>query len=151
MKKVLVALFALSIVLLYAVGINSKSQESSKLQELLEILAPQDKLNEYDIIHGTAGSKPTYKSKSRSLFKAIQGFVGESTMVVVFNVEDVFEVEIVDETTGAVVYSGVVNSATTNEITIDITGWDSGDYTIYITKDNPENEDDYYYGEFSIE
>lgn len=154
MKKYFITAF----VILFFVGVNVypesmfSHKNSSNIQEILDILkhkdGDEDDLTEFDILNGTASSKP--RLRSLSTFKPFRGYFSDSQLKFVIYVNDIFDVEIIEEATGDVVKTLVVNPLVNPEIYIDINRLNSGDYTIYFYGRSAVDDDDYYYGDFSI-
>lgn len=154
MKKFLLV----TLVLLFSIGTNVYSEsvshdtKSSKVQELLEILKQKDDgypLTEFDILNGTSSSRPRVKPFSSA--EPVRGFSNGSILKLAISINDIFDVEIVDDATGETVKAMVINSAVSPETLINISDLDKGSYTVYLYGESATEDDDYYYGEFTIE
>lgn len=155
MKKYFITVF----VILFFVGVNvysesmfSHKSSSNNVKEILDVLkqkdATEDDLTEFDIMNGTASSKPRHKSVSTS--KPLRGYFNSSQLKLEIYINDIFDVEIIDKATGNTVKTLVINPALNPETYIDINSLGSGDYTIYFYGRSAVEDDDYYYGAFSI-
>jgi len=156
MKKKIIPLLALVAMFLIGTNVHSESpgtdSNTSKLQELLEILELKEDYNEFDIINGTIGSKPKIINSKKSSSNPIRGFISESNLKIAISLIDIYDVEIVRNDTGDIIETLVIPYATTAETYINVNSWSMGEYSIYIyPKSATEDEDEYYVGEFTIE
>lgn len=155
MKKKFIAAF----VILFSMGTSvysgnvSVDGKSSIIQEILDVLKQNDDdLTEFDILNGTSSSKPRSGPVHRMAVQQqpIRAFYSESSLKLVISLNDIFDVKIVNKNTGKIVKTLVIDANVNSETYVDVSGFDSGTYTIYFYGRSATSDDDYYYGGFTI-
>lgn len=133
-------------------GNVSADGKSSIIQEILDVLKQNDDdLTEMDILNGTSSSKPRSVPMHRmAVQQSIRAFYSESSLKLVISLNDIFDVEIVSKNTGEVVKTLVIDANVNPETYVDVSGLDSGTYTIYFYGRSATSDDDYYYGGFAL-